>query len=85
MAASSPSRLTGIGWCRRPIKLPLATWALRAGPPGSNVSISLPEPLFDPSDFLPDQDHCAPNADGQRFLVKLRSNLSLTGRRCNSF
>ena len=39
--------------------------------PGSDVSISLPEPLFDLSDFQPDQDEYAPSRDGQRFLVKL--------------
>ena len=39
--------------------------------PGRDVSISLPEPLFDLSDFQPDQDEYAPSLDGQRFLVKL--------------
>jgi hypothetical protein len=39
--------------------------------PGSEVSISLSEPLFDLSDFQPDQDEYAPSLDGQRFLVKL--------------
>ena len=39
--------------------------------PGRDVSISLPEPLFDLSDFQPDQDDYAPSLDGQRFLVKL--------------
>ena len=29
------------------------------------------EPLFDLSDFQPDQDEYAPSRDGQRFLVKL--------------
>ena len=39
--------------------------------PGRDVSISLPEPLFDLSDFQPEQDEYAPSLDGQRFLVKL--------------
>ena len=38
--------------------------------PGRDVSISLPEPLFDLSDFQPDQDEYAPSLDGQRFLVE---------------
>ena len=45
----------------------MSVWIL----PGSDVSISLPEPLFDLSDFQPDQDVYAPSLDGQRFLVKL--------------
>jgi Tol biopolymer transport system component len=39
--------------------------------PGSDISVSLPEPLFDLSDFQPDQDEYAPSLDAQRFLVKL--------------
>jgi Tol biopolymer transport system component len=39
--------------------------------PGRDVSISLPQPLFDLSDAEPDQDDYAPSAEGQRFLVKL--------------
>jgi serine/threonine-protein kinase len=39
--------------------------------PGSEVSVSLPEPLFDLSEFEPILDGYAPSLDGQRFLVKL--------------
>ena len=39
--------------------------------PGRDISVSLPEPLFDLSDFQPTLDEYAPSFDGQRFLVKL--------------
>jgi Tol biopolymer transport system component len=39
--------------------------------PGREVSVSLPQPLFDLNDFQPDLDDYAPSRDGQRFLVKL--------------
>ncbi len=39
--------------------------------PGREVSVSLPEPLFDLSDYTPELDDYAPSRDGQRFLVKL--------------
>jgi Tol biopolymer transport system component len=41
--------------------------------PGSDVAVGLPQPLFDLGDFQPDLDEYAPSRDGQRFLVKLRS------------
>jgi eukaryotic-like serine/threonine-protein kinase len=41
--------------------------------PGVDLAVGLPQPLFDLGDFQPDLDEYAPSRDGQRFLVKIRS------------